>query len=305
VNHKALLLVVDNLSDQCDTVREFLERESFSVITATSAVDAKREMATKKIDVAIIDLRLERDWDEHDFSGVTLAKELPPSIPKIIWTGYPTVEAVRRALGPTLDGLSAAVGFVSKLDDEGLPALLKTIRLALTPIDAPLTRKLLKAFDAEAPVALQNRFQEVGPEVASERMYGLLSDMAHELERRRERESGETIRLRRNGTAVGWVGTVAIVATLPLLWYGETTAALLSAAVTALTNVVHQLFSRREKAALERLTRSYMELEKVYRATHLFALVQDLESKTARDAYRKKLLDHLIDRGWLFDNAED
>jgi CheY-like chemotaxis protein len=278
MNHKPLLLVVDNLPEQCAAAREFLEREGFSVITALNATDAQREMATKKFDVAIIDLRLERDSDEFDFSGVTLAKESPKSVPKIIWTSYPTVEAVRQALGPRFDGLSAAVGFVSKLDDEGLPALLKTVRLALTPIDEPLTRKLLQVFGAEKPVALQTRVQEVGPEVASERMYGLLRDMAHELERSRERESGETIRLRRSGVAVGWVGTVAIVTIFPLLWYGETKVAVLSAAVTAITNVVHQLFSRREKAALARLTRSYKELEKVYRATHLFALILQLES---------------------------
>jgi hypothetical protein len=129
--------------------------------------------------------------------------------------------------------------------------------------------------------------------------------MAHELERSRERESGETIRLRRSGVAVGWVGTVAIVTIFPLLWYGETKVAVLSAAVTAITNVVHQLFSRREKAALARLTRSYKELEKVYRATHLFALILQLESKTARDTYRKKLLDRLLNRGWLFDTDKE
>lgn len=300
MNHKQRVLLVDNQPEDFIPVRECLEREGFSVNMVTNADDAKREMELKKADVAIIDLRLERDWDERDFSGITLAKEAEPSIPKIIWTNHPTIEAVKYALGPALDGLPAAVGFVSKLSDEGLPTLLNAIRLALTPVDARITRKVLQMFQAEAPVALQNRVQELGPEVASERMYTLLREMAQELERGRERDGHEMIRLRRTGVVVGWVGTGAIVAMFPLFWFGAIEAGFLSAGVTAISNVVHKLFLRREKAAQDRLSRSYMELEKIYRTTFLSAFIDSIESKAARDAYRKKLLDHLIDQGWLF-----
>jgi CheY-like chemotaxis protein len=304
MNHKSRILVVDNILQDCEAVREFLEREGFAVTLTTSGDEAKRLMAAKQVDVAIIDLRLERDRDERDFSGITLAKQAERSVPKIIWTNYPTIEAVKQALGPALDGLPAVVGFVSKLSDEGLPTLLKAIRLALTPIDAPLTRKVLQAFDVEAPVALHNRVQEIGPEAAGERMHTLLREMSQELERQREREIGETMRLRASGVAVSWVGIIAIIITLALLWFGETRVVLLSAAVTAITNVVHKLFSTREKAAQDRVTHSFEKLENIYRATIVSTLIGGIESRSARDAYRKKFLDHLIDQGWLFDSGK-
>ncbi|MDX6499170.1 MAG: two-component system, NtrC family, response regulator GlrR [Blastocatellia bacterium] len=304
MNHRPRILLVDNVPQDCEAVREYLEREGFSVSLVTTADEAKQLMATKQIDVSIIDLRLERDWDERDFSGITLAKQAERSIPKIIWTNHPTVEAVKQALGPALDGLPAAVGFVSKLNDEGLPTLLNSIRLALTPIDAPLTRRVLQAFQAEAPVALHNRVQEIGPEAAGERMQMLLRDMSQELERGRERESRQATQLHASSVAVSWVGIAAIVITLALLWFGETRIGLLSAAVTAITNVVQKLFTTQERAAQDRLTRSYKKLEEIYRATHLFAICDGFESQEARDTYRRKLLDHIIDQGWLFDDED-
>jgi len=300
MNHRPRVLLVDNQPDDFIPVQECLEREGFSVSMVTNADDGKREMALKKADVAIIDLRLERDWDERDLSGITLAKQAEPSIPKIIWTNHPTIAAVKSALGPSLDGLPAAVGFVSKLSDEGLPALLNAIRLALTPANGQIMRRTLQAFEVKAPVALHNRVEELGPEVASERMHGLLRDMAQELERGRERDSHEMLRLRKTGIVVGWVGTATIVAMFPLLWFGAIEAGFLSAGVSTLTNLAHKLFAKRENAAQDRLTRSYMELEKIYRTTFLFALIESIESKNARDACRKKLLNHLIDQSWLF-----
>lgn len=303
---KGRILVVDDEPQDCDAVKEYLVSRGFEVVVADNAAEAKRLMATDGIDVAVIDLRLERPHDEQDFSGITLAKQSEPSVPKIIWTGHPTVNAVREALGPAaFNGLPAAVGFVSKLDDEGPSALLNAIRLAMTSPDGALTRKILGAFEAEAPVQLHHRVREIGPEVASTRVQHLLADMQKELERRREQESREAARLHTNGVVVSWVGIAAIIVTLALLWFGDTRLGLLSAAVTAVTTVIQRLFSSKEKAAQERVRQSHKKLEDIYRATHLFAICEALESRNARDAYRKKLIDHMIDQKWLFNEDED
>lgn len=304
--NKGHILVVDDEPQDCEAVRDYLVAQGFKVTMVDNATEAKRVMAAKQADVAVIDLRLERSHDDQDFSGITLAKQSEPSIPKIIWTRHPSIKAVREALGPAaLNGLPAAVGFVSKLDDEGPSALLNAIRLALTPPNGALTRKVLGAFEAEAPVQLHHRVREIGPEAAGERMQRLLTDMQKELERRREQESREAARLHANGVVVSWVGIAAIIVTLALLWFGDTRLGILSAAVTAVTTVVQRLFSSREKAAQERVRQSHKKLEDIYRATHLFAICEALESRNARDAYRKKLIDHMIEQKWLFNVDED
>ena len=71
--------------------------------------EARNILEQGGIDLAIVDLRLLNDGDEKDISGLTLARETARSVPKIILTRFATVEAVREALGPQLEGLPPAV----------------------------------------------------------------------------------------------------------------------------------------------------------------------------------------------------
>jgi CheY-like chemotaxis protein len=110
-----------------------LEREGYHVIVATNPSDARRILEQERIDVAILDIRLLRDYDEKDVSGLTLAKEVGRHVPKIMLTGYPTIEAAIQALAPELEGLPPAFAFLTKQqqEQEGPEALIKAIREGL------------------------------------------------------------------------------------------------------------------------------------------------------------------------------
>jgi CheY-like chemotaxis protein len=129
---KPIILFADNDQDFLETRTEFLEKEGYYVIPATDPTQALRVLERGEIDLAILDIRLRDDDDEKDTSGLTLAKEKTVRlVPKIILTGFPSVEAVREALKPQLDGLPAAVEFLSK--EEGPDVLVWAVRRALGP----------------------------------------------------------------------------------------------------------------------------------------------------------------------------
>jgi CheY-like chemotaxis protein len=126
---KANILFADNDEEFLGSRTELLEQEGFMVYKAIDPTEAKNIFGQRNIDLAILDLRLLNDDDDKDFSGLNLAKQMAPSIPKIILTRYPTFEAVREALGSQLGDLPLAIGFVAK--QEGPQVLLTAMRKAL------------------------------------------------------------------------------------------------------------------------------------------------------------------------------
>ncbi len=122
---QATILFADNDPDFLKTRAEFLEQEGYLVIPAAGPTEARRILEAGKIDLAVVDIRLVNDDDEKDISGLVLAKEVARSVPKIILTGFPSVESVREALRPQLNGLPATVDFVAK--QEGPEAMLSAI----------------------------------------------------------------------------------------------------------------------------------------------------------------------------------
>jgi CheY-like chemotaxis protein len=130
---KLKILFADNSIDFVNVRKEFLEKEGYDVTVATNPTDARKVLEHDKIDVAILDIRLSRDHDEKDISGLILAKEVARHIPKILLTGYPTVKIAIQALAPNLEGLPVAVKFLTKQQQEhdGPEALIEAIREAL------------------------------------------------------------------------------------------------------------------------------------------------------------------------------
>lgn len=123
------ILFADNTPAFLKIRSEFLESKGYRVIPAANPAEARKLLEQGGIDLAILDIRLQDDDDDKDISGLTLAKETVPAIPKIILTAYSTVDAVREALRPQLDGLPAATEFVDKY--EGTDALIQAIHRAL------------------------------------------------------------------------------------------------------------------------------------------------------------------------------
>ena len=124
---KGRILVVDNDVDVREIWKKRLEVEGYLVFTAASPNEAKELMQTNRVHLAIIDLKLIDHSDLNDISGIELAKELDPLIVKIILTGYPNMETMKRALGPRLDGKVLAFNYIAK---DGPSELLQAIKLA-------------------------------------------------------------------------------------------------------------------------------------------------------------------------------
>lgn len=123
------ILFADNDPSFLITRAEFLENEGYRVLKASSLGEARHLLSETYIHLAVLDIRMVDDDDEKDVSGLTLAQD--PAyrlIPKIILTGFPTYRAVREALGPAVDGLPPAVGFLDK--NEGPHALIQAVEQA-------------------------------------------------------------------------------------------------------------------------------------------------------------------------------
>ncbi|MFY9822188.1 MAG: TIR domain-containing protein [Thermoanaerobaculia bacterium] len=126
---KVRVLLVDNHRPSLKSWGGTLRREDYDVTEASSASRAKMLLDKGGFDLAILDLHLERDEDETDESGLNLAKAYCESVPIIMLSGRPTLDAAIRALR---DGRSAiAVAFVKKKD--GPEALLKAMAKAIMP----------------------------------------------------------------------------------------------------------------------------------------------------------------------------
>jgi DNA-binding response OmpR family regulator len=125
----ATILLADNDFNFLKTRLEFLEQEGYQVFPAANPTEARRALERGGIDVAILDIRLRDDDDEKDISGLTIAAEIARSVPKIMLTGFPSVEAVRTVLRPQEDGLASATDFIAK--SEGPEELLRAVRRIL------------------------------------------------------------------------------------------------------------------------------------------------------------------------------
>jgi len=130
---KVTILLADNDRDFAETRAEILKVEGYKVLIAFSPAQAEEALNRGEVDLAILDIRLTNDDDARDSSGLQLAKEVAPSIPKIILTGFPSYEFVREALQLSPTGHPVAVDFLSK--QQGPKALIDSIeRLVATRI---------------------------------------------------------------------------------------------------------------------------------------------------------------------------
>lgn len=131
---KLTILLADNDRDFGLIKAEFLEAVGYRVIIASSPAQAEELLSRSEVDLAILDIRLTNDDDERDASGLRIAKEVAPSVPKIILTGFPTYEFVREALNPDRP---IAIDFVPK--QEGPDALIASIERFVTTRTHPDT----------------------------------------------------------------------------------------------------------------------------------------------------------------------
>lgn len=125
------ILVADNDEDHLNMIAGILrEKGQYQfLVFATNPEEARAIIDSGNVDLAILDLRLEDDLNDHDISGLIAAKETNPSVPKIIVTQHPNESLMRRALGANVDGLPSAIAFLFK--GELTHELLPKVALAL------------------------------------------------------------------------------------------------------------------------------------------------------------------------------
>jgi DNA-binding response OmpR family regulator len=123
------ILLIDNTPSFVESLRWFLTEEGYCVVTADNHEIGRAMLERGPVDLAVLDIRLINDKDEKDISGLELAKTVQTTIPKIIYSNFPSYEAARIALGPRAEGLPPAVDFLGK--EEGPQTLLTAIRHAL------------------------------------------------------------------------------------------------------------------------------------------------------------------------------
>jgi DNA-binding response OmpR family regulator len=124
------VLIADNKVDFLNTRAEALREAGYRVFEAASPEEAERVLREVWIHVAVVDIRLKDDDDAKDTSGLLLAKnEAYRAIPKVILTGWPTYQAVRDVMFPSLGGLPPAVDFIGK--HEGVEAMLEAVDRAI------------------------------------------------------------------------------------------------------------------------------------------------------------------------------
>ncbi|MAT96514.1 MAG: hypothetical protein CL608_05170 [Anaerolineaceae bacterium] len=131
------ILLADDDQIFLRTCRSKLEEVGFNVLSASNPEDAIHILKKERVHLAILDLRMERDNDEKDKSGLMVAKQTSRLIPKIILTKFPAYQDVVEVLKQDLQGHQAAVEFLDKRDTkpEKLVAAVEEILAQYVPIN--------------------------------------------------------------------------------------------------------------------------------------------------------------------------
>ncbi len=127
---KYTILFADNIESDRQKWGAFLRESGYNVRLAATPRDARAELESSRIDLAIIDMRLEDDALASDFSGLELAIDKAfGHIPKIIFTGQKVpLDEQRKVWQIVGDEPPAVVAFVGK--EEGPRVLLDEVRRA-------------------------------------------------------------------------------------------------------------------------------------------------------------------------------
>jgi len=90
---KLCMLLVDNDPDFLDSEAGAMTRRGYLVLKAASADEAKDLAEHNNVDLAVVDMRLQFDTEEHDTSGIKLCGELGHTIVCVLQTAYPVPQS--------------------------------------------------------------------------------------------------------------------------------------------------------------------------------------------------------------------
>jgi len=285
-----IILMADNNRDFLDNRCEFLEQAGFTVITTKNPTDTERILEREAVDLAILDIRMTDDDDPEDISGLVLARKFGQKLPIIILTGFPTWENVKTAIGRDLNGLSTAVDFISK--QEGPKMMIEAVNLTLEhPI---LKRNVLCEFQADSTQDLHETLQKKKIDESADKFQKVLERTERDLLQNRKEISQQSERAQKVAILMGLVGIGVIVIGLLLVYLGRTPLAILSGSASVVIDAISVLFITRAVQFSKQVDKKYKELQKIYRASHVYSICDTIESKSKRDDAKVLLIEKLM-----------
>lgn len=127
--HHATILIVDDPAHAIyKDIRLWID--NYEIVFERDPVQAKLRAENDGVVLAVFEIRLVNSNDLQDHSGLEVARSIARSIPKLIFTEFPDLEVVRKALS-SLDRPPIARDFFAK--EEGVEELVRAIRHILKP----------------------------------------------------------------------------------------------------------------------------------------------------------------------------
>lgn len=284
------LLLIDNDSRFLHILQENLVNHGYDVISATNIQEARAVIGLKTFNLAILDIRLENDDDENDFSGLDLALEIDHSIPKIILTAFPTWESVQAALGPRLNNLPLAVDFIAKR--EGLKRLLHAIDWQFSYPE--LRKNVLDSFEAPSLMAVTERVEALGPSEASTRLHQSFTMTAKEIKTVRDQEYRKAAQFHKWGLGLAVVGTLFILLGAGMVLLGFTSSTELPLISGVIAEIIGILFFRQEKQKYDRVWDLIEKQNKLNDLGVLITLCDVLNSPSDRENCKKNMIEKAL-----------
>ncbi len=174
------ILFADNDAVFRSTRAEYLQ-DDYEVLEAGSVQEARQHLHDSHVHLAILDIRLTNDDDDHDLSGLLLAKDAAyRAVPKIMLTGHPSVDTLREALRDVRTGIPSAVDYLDK--KEGAEALVQTVAASFAN-HVRLNLALSISIDERQPLSLLSLVTLITPVLEEARLQQRTDELADVLRR--------------------------------------------------------------------------------------------------------------------------
>lgn len=292
MTRKKKLLIADNLIDYLEEEKELLENEGYQVRTASTPEQARSMIEKGSFDLVILDIRLREDDDENDTSGLEIAREVAPKIPKIILTAYPTWEGVKQAMAPNLSGLPAAVDFLSK--SEGPDAIIRAIELAL---DAPIFRKnLLEVFDVPNMMAIPPHLDSMEVDVVTDRLQKSFDKTSKQIIKVQESQVRRATRMHLLAITMAIAAMLVVLLGALLVTLGYISHIVITSVTALLLEAIGILFFRREDAAHRQVRDTFSQLDEMNKLNHLLSICDTIQQEKRREEQRVKVIEAITQK---------